>query len=197
MWLLVLVVLLLPAVVAVPVLPGEGGVAAVVADEVAIRGGSASQTEVGAAGLEGAASGATFRARIAERGKPGLVVAWLSVASVLLGWTLARALRFRRWLARTSLRAPPQLRNEVAAIGHRLGLARMPAVRTTTARVSPMVYWAGGKQGLKAKNRPGGEVMRTRAKLGEMTMRVELQAKLLKKGGYGDELRKLLRRLDG
>ena len=38
--------------------------------------------------------------------------------------------------------------------------------------------------------------MRTRAKLGELTMRVELQAELLDKRGYGDELRKLLRRLD-
>ncbi len=55
----------------------------------------------------------------------------------------------------------------------------------------------GGRQGLKKKNRPGGELMRTRAKLGEMTMRVELQAELLEKRGYGDELRKLLRRLDG
>ncbi len=55
----------------------------------------------------------------------------------------------------------------------------------------------GGTKGLKAKNRPGGELMRTRAKLGEMTMRVELQTELLEKRGYGDELRKLLRRLNG
>ena len=46
-----------------------------------------------------------------------------------------------------------------------------------------------------AKNRAGGELMRTRARLGEMTMRVELQAELLEKRGYGDELRKLLKRL--
>ena len=58
-------------------------------------------------------------------------------------------------------------------------------------------FLQGGRQGLKGKNRPGGELMRTRAKLGEMTMRVELQAELLEKRGYGDELRKLLRRLDG
>ena len=54
-----------------------------------------------------------------------------------------------------------------------------------------------GPAGLKGKNRPGGELMRTRAKLGEMTMRVELQSELLEKRGYADELRKLLRRLDG
>ena len=58
-------------------------------------------------------------------------------------------------------------------------------------------FLEGGQQGLKKKNRPGGELMRTRAKLGEMTMRVELQAELLEKRGFGDELRKLLRRLDG
>ncbi len=39
--------------------------------------------------------------------------------------------------------------------------------------------------------------MRIRAKLGEMTMRVELQAELLESWGYGDELRKLMRSLDG
>ena len=58
-------------------------------------------------------------------------------------------------------------------------------------------FLEGGQQGLKKKNRPGGELIRTRAKLGELTMRVELQAELLEKRGYGDELRKLLRRLDG
>ena len=58
------------------------------------------------------------------------------------------------------------------------------------------VFLDGGQQGLKRKNRTGGELMRTRAKLGEMTMRVELQSELLEKRGYGDELRKLLRRLD-
>ena len=36
--------------------------------------------------------------------------------------------------------------------------------------------------------------MRTRAKLGELTMRMELATELLEKRGHGDELRKLLRR---
>ena len=45
------------------------------------------------------------------------------------------------------------------------------------------VFLDGGQQGLKGKNRAGGELMRTRAKLGEMTMRVELQTELLEKKG--------------
>ena len=59
------------------------------------------------------------------------------------------------------------------------------------------MYLEGAQEGLKGRTAPGGELMRTRAKLGEMTMRVELQAELLEKRGYGDELKKLLRREGG
>ena len=38
--------------------------------------------------------------------------------------------------------------------------------------------------------------MRSWAKLGEMTMRVELQAELLEERGYGDELKKLFETLE-
>ncbi|WP_419160972.1 helix-turn-helix domain-containing protein [Candidatus Palauibacter sp.] len=58
-------------------------------------------------------------------------------------------------------------------------------------------FLEGAREGLKAKSAPDGALMRTRAKLGEMTMRVELQAELLEKRGYGDELRRLLRRSGG
>ena len=53
-----------------------------------------------------------------------------------------------------------------------------------------------GQQGLKARSRDPTEqeLMRTRAKLGEMTMRLELASELLEKRGYGEELRKLLKR---
>ena len=58
------------------------------------------------------------------------------------------------------------------------------------ARVAPpelerwrRVFLDGGQRGLKGKNRAGGELMRTRAKLLEMTMRVELQVELLEKWG--------------
>jgi transposase len=58
------------------------------------------------------------------------------------------------------------------------------------------VFLEGGQQGLK---RRGGdpadrELIRTRAKLGEMTMRLELASELLEKRGYGDDLKKLLKR---
>ncbi len=58
------------------------------------------------------------------------------------------------------------------------------------------VFLERGHQGLKSRRGDGAEreLMRTRAKLGEMTMRMELAAELLEKRGFGQELRKLLRR---
>jgi len=58
------------------------------------------------------------------------------------------------------------------------------------------VFLDGGTQNLK---RRGGdpvekELRHTRAKLGETIMRFELAEDLLEKRGYGDELRKLLKR---
>ena len=58
------------------------------------------------------------------------------------------------------------------------------------------MFLEGGQHGLKRRRGDPAEreLTRTRAKLGEMTMRVELASELLEKRGYGDELRKLLKR---
>jgi len=58
------------------------------------------------------------------------------------------------------------------------------------------VFLETGQRGLKSRSRDPAEreLIRTRAKLGEMTMRMELARELLEKRGYGDELKKLLKR---
>lgn len=144
-WLLVLIGLLLPSVVAVPVLPGEGGAAGVIVGDVGVAREAAEHIEVGTAGGNDAEPVTQLPAWIAEHGGSALVAVWLVVAAGLFAWTLLRALRFRRWLARSSRPAPKALLHEVAEIGHSLGLARVPEVHTTTACVSPMVCWTGGR----------------------------------------------------
>ncbi len=144
-WLVVLVALLLPAVVALPVLPGGAGAAAEIAGDAGVAAEAAARVEFGPASSDDVGSATSLSAGITGNGKAALAIAWLVVAAVILGWTLARALRFRRWLKRTLAPAPPELRHEVVELGHRLDLARMPKTHTTSARVSPMVYWAGGK----------------------------------------------------
>ena len=58
------------------------------------------------------------------------------------------------------------------------------------------VFLETGQRGLKRRSRDPAEreLLRTRAKLGEMTMRMELAEELLEKRGYGDELTRLLKR---
>jgi len=58
------------------------------------------------------------------------------------------------------------------------------------------VFLESGQQGLRKRGRDPSEraLLRTRAKLGEVTMRLELASELLEKRGYGDDLRKLLKR---
>ena len=148
LWLLVLVALLLPAVVAIPVLPAGSNAATAIVEDAVLAGDVVdvgNPAARGAVGVEDTGLGTPIPAWITENGKVGLAVAWLAVTALMLVWTLVRALRFRHWLARTSQLAPQELRDEAAGIGHRLGLAHMPEVHTTTARVSPMVCWTGGR----------------------------------------------------
>ncbi len=144
LWLVVLVALLLPAVIALPVLPGGGGVAAVIAEDARLVGEASAQAPPVATSDERGERSRTFPNRLIDNGKPALVVVWLAFTSLLLLWTLVRALRFRHWLARTSLPAPQKLRDEVSEIARSLQMVRLPEVRITIARVSPMVVWIGG-----------------------------------------------------
>ena len=110
LWLLVLVALLLPAVVAVPVLPGGTGSTVVISDDVALTGARDAGVPFGTAGDQRVGPGTTLPARVTENAKAVLAIAWLVVTALLLGWTLVRTLRFRRWLARTSRPAHPPIR---------------------------------------------------------------------------------------
>ncbi len=134
LWLLVLVTLLMPAVVSLPVLPEE-----LLAPSTT---GSAGAPELMLA------EGTSYQSTGPPLGAvapPALAFLWLVGTAGFLGWTLARTIRFRRTLARASRRAPASLQRQAAAIGRDFGLARIPEVHTTNARVMPMVWWTGGK----------------------------------------------------
>ncbi|WP_420632706.1 M56 family metallopeptidase [Candidatus Palauibacter sp.] len=80
----------------------------------------------------------------AGHGGSGLVLAWVFGAVAVLGWTLARAWSFRRSLKVASREASPDLRRMAEDVARTLGLAKLPAIHTTDALVSPMAYWNGG-----------------------------------------------------
>ena len=134
LWLMVLLTLVVPAVASLPVLPGEPMAA------LAAPGSGA----VGVVFAEVAADPATGP-KLGGFLQPGLMILWLGGTVGLLGWTVVRAIRFRRTLKRAVRPAPSWLRRQAVAVGRDLGLSRIPELCTTNARVTPMVWWSGGR----------------------------------------------------
>ncbi len=77
--------------------------------------------------------------------KLALVLLWAIGSLVVLGWSLLRIVRFHRLLRQASLPAPVPVVKLAAELAGRLGLGRTPTVQLTGARMSPMVWWVGGR----------------------------------------------------
>ena len=77
--------------------------------------------------------------------QPSLAAIWLLGSGIVFAWSLLRVFRFNRLLGLHSQAAPPKLQVEAEAIASRLGLKAIPSICTTSARISPMVWWAGGR----------------------------------------------------
>ena len=90
-----LVALLLPAVVAIPVLPREDAAAAVGVDGVVLSSDPTAQMPAKATDGPRPDPGTPLPARITDHAKAGLVIVWLLGTALLLAWTLLRVLRFR------------------------------------------------------------------------------------------------------
>ena len=70
---------------------------------------------------------------------------WLLGSMVVFVWSMGRVCRFSRLLAAESDVAPQELQTAAVKMARRLGLNRIPTICTTSARLSPMVWWTGGK----------------------------------------------------
>ncbi|MXW66952.1 MAG: M56 family metallopeptidase [Gemmatimonadales bacterium] len=77
-------------------------------------------------------------------GRFGIILVWILGAVAMVGWTIVRARAFRGSLERASRGAPRDLQRMAKEVGRTLGLENVPAIRTTDAVVSPMMYWSGG-----------------------------------------------------
>ena len=70
---------------------------------------------------------------------------WLLGSVVVFAFSIVRVCRFSRMLAAKSEAARQDLQTAAVEIAHRLGLNKIPTILTTSANLSPMVWWAGGK----------------------------------------------------
>ncbi|MDE0357758.1 MAG: M56 family metallopeptidase [Gammaproteobacteria bacterium] len=137
-----LAALLIPPLIALPMLPPEPPAA--VSADAAFPAAAPSVTMTWDDTPSVATGGVVARGWFVEYGGLGLVVVWLLGASMLLVRTVTQMRSFHRSLRGASWPAPPQLQRMAVEIARTLGLARVPVIRTTDAVISPMAYWSGG-----------------------------------------------------
>ena len=160
LWLLVLVKLVTPPVVTIPVVtvPAEADTAIAAEAQAPPPPLPASSLEVDAdprsdsqsgpwehADTEQAASPLSSIATVLQQAKPWLLSIWLLVSVAILACSSARIRDFGRLLAARSEVAPQHVQAAASSIADRLKLRTVPAARTTSTRISPMVWWTGGR----------------------------------------------------
>lgn len=169
LWLLVFVKLVTPPVVTIPVgifpeqvrqvaavsdVPAgtsraEASAAASVPTQPALTAGEsiANRTDTEAAPAETPSFLPAMAAITASVGRanPWLATLWALGGAMVLAWSLVRVIRFSRLLATETEPASPEIQAAAAKTAKRLGLSAVPTICTTSAHLSPMVWWAGGR----------------------------------------------------
>ena len=152
LWLLVFVKLVTPPLLTIPVvaIPEAPKTAAAVDAYARLGLPFAGQDANAAAGSEWAHTAAPVHRHRARSSLGTLTQAWLPPiwligCAAVCAASLFRAVRFNRLLTRECRQASRELQMTADAIVGGLGLKRAPAVYTTSANLSPMVWWMGGK----------------------------------------------------
>tara|TARA_R110002096_G_scaffold5453_3_gene25482 strand:- start:1414 stop:4062 length:2649 start_codon:yes stop_codon:yes gene_type:complete len=135
LWLLVLVKLVTPPLFSLAVLPAPAAQPAPVITTMAVA-----HTEVTPAmPLPEAAAATSIDATTM------LLALWLLGSVIVLCWSTFRIVRFHRLLTQASRPANQDLVYRAKQLAQSLGLKKTPSINITSARVSPMVWWVGGK----------------------------------------------------
>jgi beta-lactamase regulating signal transducer with metallopeptidase domain len=74
-----------------------------------------------------------------------LFLAWLLGSGIVFAWSLSQAYRFHRLLQKESEMGNTEICEMAVEMASHLGLRKIPEIRMVSARVSPMVWWIGGK----------------------------------------------------
>ena len=74
-----------------------------------------------------------------------LILLWCGGSLIVACYSWSRILRFNRLLKTTTTPAPEHLQAVGREIGEHLNLSQSPLLLTTSANISPMVWWLGGR----------------------------------------------------
>ncbi len=138
LWLLVLVKLCTPALFTVPLLP-IGTVGHGVADAALI-----------ATNAQDLAATPAPLAPIAQETATWsvgnlLLLAWAAGSVIAAFWSLNRLARFQRLLALACKPASEQVQRIAQNLAKQLGIHKTPEIQYSTAKVTPFVWWTGGR----------------------------------------------------
>ena len=153
LWLLVFVKLVTPPIVTIPIvtIPQQPETAVAINDHSRPRpplaSGQAFDIDEPSVLAETAQASSLLSniGTITNHAKPWLAFVWLLGSVVVFGWSMARVYRFSRLLAAESDVATHELQTAAVRIARRLELNTITTICTTSARISPMVWWTGGK----------------------------------------------------
>jgi len=137
LWLLVFIKLLTPPIVRIPIvtIPTQGETAVVINDN----------SQPGPQINDSHQFDIDTQSTAWNHARVWLPPIWLVGSVIVFAFSIVRVFRFSSLLAAKSEATRQDLQTATVEIAHRLGLNRIPTILTTSARISPMVWWAGGK----------------------------------------------------
>ena len=137
LWLLVFVKLMTPPIVTIPV------IAIPTQPDVLIEDHSAAIAQMSESSVDASPLARTWSVML-DHGRAWLPPIWLMGCVFVSIWSLVRVCRFSRLLAEESEVGKEELQIAAAKIACQLELKTVPTIYTTSARLSPMVWWIGG-----------------------------------------------------
>ncbi|MDG1983917.1 MAG: M56 family metallopeptidase [Planctomycetota bacterium] len=149
LWLGVLLKLVTPPVLTVPLIPFEGPalsaeLARVEEQLASLSTPGSTSAEIRTLSLVGADEAATTMSGEAHHLRGAAGWTWLLGSALALAISLFRVVQFHVAMRRAAAPAPAELQGLSDRVSRSLGLHRSPPVFTTTARITPYVWWFGG-----------------------------------------------------
>ena len=147
LWLLVFVKLLTPPIVTIPIvtIPAQGETAAAINDYSRPGPPLSISRQLNIDAQPDASLSSKLGSAAWNHARVWLPPIWLLGSVVVFAFSMLRVCRFSRMLAAASEVAPHRLQTAAAKIARRLKLNTITTICTTSAGLSPMVWWAGGK----------------------------------------------------
>jgi len=147
LWLLVFIKLVTPPIVTIPIvtIPAQGETAVAINDHSRPGPPLSNSRQLNIDAQPDASLSSKLGSAAWNHARVWLPPIWLLGSVVVFAGSMVRVYRFSRLLAAKSDVAPQQLQTAAEKIARRLGLKKIPTICTTSARISPMVWWTGGK----------------------------------------------------